>query len=172
MDRSGYVMDLMSRAPVVVGPQTLTSAAAEHAARHGVHYLLVIEGYRLRGVVCVCDLQQALPERPVMHCMHSPVTIEDQASGEQCVELMKERDVGCLPVVDWSGALSGVVTRHDLRKAGLLHYPAPRCVACDSSHGIGSDMSDSQAVFCRRCLEQVCSRSLEEDQYFELGGGD
>src|ERR1041385_1810374 len=86
MDRSGYVMDLMSRAPVVVGPQTLTSAAAEHAARHGVHYLLVIEGYRLRGVVCVCDLQQALPERPVMHCMHSPVTIEDQASGEQCVE--------------------------------------------------------------------------------------
>lgn len=173
MDRSNYVMDIMSRAPVVVGPQTVASAAADHAARHGVHYLLVIDGYRLRGVVCGCDLLGALPKQPVADCMHSPITIDDQASGEECVDLMKRRDVGCLPVVDWSGALSGVVTRHDLRKAGLLHHAGPRCASCDSSHGLGPGAGEeAQVVFCRRCLEQACPASAENEAYFTLGGGD
>lgn len=162
----------MSRAPVVVGPETRASAAADHAMRHGVHYLLVIDGYRLRGVVCSCDLQLAAPHEPVSAIMHAPpVTIDDQSSGEDCAELMHQRAVGCLPVVDWSGALSGVVTRHDLRKAGLLRSGVTRCASCDSSHGLKSS-AESQVAFCRRCLEQACSATSEDDAYFTLGGGD
>ncbi len=172
MDRPSYVMDIMSRAPVVVGPQTLASAAADHAARHGVHYLLVIDGYRLRGVVCGCDLLGAPPRQPVADCMHAPVTIDDQASSEECVDLMNRRAVGCLPVVDWAGALSGVVTRHDLRKAGLLRHAGLRCASCDSSHGLAPGAAEAQVVFCRRCLEQSCPPSAEDEAYFTLGGGD
>jgi len=171
MEQSNFVVDLMSRAPVVVGPQTTASAAADHAARHSVHYLLVIDGYRLRGVICACDLQLASPEAPVSACMHAPpITIDDQSSCAECEELMNERAVGCLPVVDWSGALTGVVTRHDLRKAGLWHEQGARCASCDSSHGLND--SDSQVVFCRRCLEQACPATAEDDGYFMLGGGD
>jgi len=172
MDRSSYVMDIMSRAPVVVGPETLAANAADHATRHGVHYLLVIEGYRLRGVVCSCDLLGASPRQPVADCMHAPVTIDDQASGADCVDLMSQRSVGCLPVVDWSGALSGVITRHDLRKVGLLHDGKPRCASCDSSHGLGPDAIDAQVVFCRRCLEESCPATAEDESYFTMGGED
>jgi CBS domain-containing protein len=170
------VVDLMSRAPIVVGPQTLVAAAADHAARHGVHYLLVIDGYRLKGVVCSCDLQRMSPDRRVADCMHAPpVTVDDQATGEQCAELMQRCAVGCLPVVDWSGALAGVVTRHDLREAGLSRLAGPRCASCDSSHGLSSpgDVDAAAVMFCQRCLDQGCSATSDDgDAYFMLGGGD
>lgn len=168
------VVDLMSRAPVVVGPQTLVAAAVDHAARHGVHYLLVIDGYRLKGVVCLCDLQRTNPARVVGDCMHAPpVTVDDQATGEQCADLMEQRAVGCLPVVDWAGALEGVVTRHDLREAGLSRAAGPRCASCDSSHGLSTSDIDSDVTFCQRCLDQGCSATSEDgDAYFMLGGGD
>lgn len=173
MVHSSYVVDLMSSAPVVVGPETRVSAAADHAARHDVHYLMVIDGYRLRGVVCSCDLQGANPDRSVADCMHSPpITVEDQATGEECAEIMRERAVGCLPVVDWSGALAGVVTRHDLRLAGL-HPRSDRCASCNSSHGIVTSPFEDSVVFCRRCLDQGCSATSEDNEaYFTLGGGD
>jgi CBS domain-containing protein len=169
---ASYVVDLMSRSPVVVGPDTGVSAAVDHAARHGVHYLMVVDGYRLRGVVCSCDLQATGPEKRVAECMHSPpVTIEDQATCEECVERMGRYGVGCLPVVDWAGALEGVVTRHDLRTAGVSYVA--RCESCGSSHGLPPNHFDVPVIFCRRCLEQGGAVSTDgDDDYLTLGGGD
>jgi CBS domain-containing protein len=172
MSPANFVVDFMSRAPIVVGPGTSVAAAADHAARHGVHYLLVIDGYRLRGVVCACDLLRTTADVPVSDCMHCPpVTVDDQATGAECADIMRRHAVGCLPVVDWSGALAGVVTRHDLAAAGLARGSSPRCAACDSSHGLVPRV-DASAVFCKHCLEQGCAAPDDDDDvYFTLGGG-
>jgi CBS domain-containing protein len=168
-----FVVDIMTHDPVVVGPETPAWSADYLAGKRSVHHLLVIDGYRLVGVVCCCDLRRAGASVEVGSCMHRhPETIEDQETGDAAAERMSPRGVGCLPVIDWSGALRGVVTRHDLRDAGLL--PANdvrRCASCGSTHGLGT--RDGAAVsFCFQCGEQAREpRSVIDEAYFTLGGG-
>jgi CBS domain-containing protein len=172
-----FVVDLMTKKPVLVGPDTPAWSADCLARRRNVHYLLVTDGYRLVGVVCGCDLEQAEAGVQVAACMRSqPVTIDDQETADAAVSTMRSRGVGCLPVLDWSGALRGVVTRHDLRLAdvtGTAEFEI--CASCGSTHGLPPvpDPADGIPVFCRRCAEHATApRSFVDEPYFTLGGGD
>lgn len=176
-----YVVDIMSTSPVVVGPETVAWSADLLAQRRGVHHLLVIDQYRLVGVVCVCDLHRAGALMHVGDCMHRyPTTIDDQQTVDAAAEQMEADGVGCLPVLDWSGALRGVVTRHDLRAMGLLSDShANTCASCGSTHGLdsrsrGGDEDDGEPVsFCFQCREQGQEpRTTIDEAYFTLGGGD
>jgi signal-transduction protein with cAMP-binding, CBS, and nucleotidyltransferase domain len=174
-----YVVDVMTPNPVVVGPEATSWSAASTADRRGVHYLLVIDGYRLVGVVCCCDFPCAGATMPIGDYMRKhPTTIDDQQTAGAAKARMTAHRIGCLPVVDWSGALRGVITRHDLRGAGLLsESETKRCASCGSTHGLQCvetwpEASDS-VRFCIRCREQGRKPQTSIDEgYVMLGGGD
>jgi len=176
MDREPeFVVDVMTEHPVVVGPDMPAWSADCLARTRNVHYLLVVDAYRLVGVVCGCDLEHAGADASVGSCMcDHPVTVDDQATAEAAAARMRSRRVGCLPVVDWSGALRGVVTRHDLRASGALPDRAVRCESCGSTHGLPfTDATQDTPVFCTRCAEDAAQpRNTIDEAYITLGGGD
>jgi CBS domain-containing protein len=170
-----YVVDVMTPNPVVVSPATVAWSAEYLAQKRGVHHLLVLDGYRLVGVVCLCDLYLAGATALVGDCMRTfPITVDDQQTAETAARLMAEHRVGCLPVLDWCGSLRGVVTRRDLRKAGVLpQEPSRACVACGATHGLSGDGDRDEVTFCLRCLEQGRRpEGTTEEMYFTLGGSD
>lgn len=69
-----------------------------------------------------------------------PMTIDPEAPVETAVEVMRERGVHHLPVVDAGGRMVGIVTDRDLRSAtfgpALADYLAwlepTWCIYCDS----------------------------------------
>jgi hypothetical protein len=66
------------------------------------------------------------------------------------------------------------VTRHDLRRIGLIHTNTfRRCASCGSTHGLERCEESAPVSFCRECTEQGREpRSLADETYFTLGGGD
>jgi len=82
---------------------------------------------------------------------------------------MTEFEVGCLPIVDEHG-LRGVVTRGDLRRAGVEEalLGASRCASCGSRHGVRPHPTLEAVEFCLDCLD----RAMTPADYDELGGGD
>lgn len=168
-----YVVDVMTADPVVVGPDEDSWRAEQLAEARGVHDLLVIDEYALVGVVCLCELYDTEPSTPVSAKMRKAITIEDQQTAAAAAELMDRCAVGCLPVVDWAGTLRGIVTRHDLVRAGVLTPDAIRsCASCGSTHGLCSRAAD-QPSFCLRCIEHARRPRLSSEEiYFTLGGGD
>jgi CBS domain-containing protein len=155
MQATKYVIDIASRNPVVIGPETVAWSAEHLAEQRGVHYLLVVDSYALQGVVCLCDLSLASASAPVKSCMHPlPTTVDDQATAMEAAELMSHCQIGCLPVVDWSGGLRGIVTRHDLKRAGILDEDVRTCASCGSTHGLTDVSGEGDIQLCFRCGER------------------
>ena len=164
MQDNKFVIDIASRDPVVIGPETLAWSAEHLAEQRGVHYLLVVDSYALQGVVCLCDLSLAPATASVESCMHRlPTTVDDQATATEAAELMSHCQIGCLPVVGWTGGLRGVVTRHDLKQAGIIGADVETCASCGSSHGLTEDRTDYEGEapiwLCFRCTGEARPRT-------------
>jgi CBS domain-containing protein len=168
------VAELMSNAPVIVDARDAAEAAMRVADRRGVHHLLVVDESALVGVVCQCDLADAMPGALVTRHMRSPVIWTSATDTlEQAAEIMLQCGVGCLPVLDErEGRLAGVLTRRDLRSAGIL--PGERgvdlCASCGSSHRLQAPDFPDLPVFCFECLEQSPPSRGRGAWYFTLGG--
>lgn len=81
---------------------------------------------------------------------------------EQAAHLMWDRDIGCLPVVDGTGRLLGILTDHDvcmsayargepLRAIPVTVAMATRVYAC----GAGDELVDVEAVMARHRVRRV-----------------
>ncbi len=168
------VVEVMSRFPVLIGAHETADAALRIAEQHRVHHLLVVDAADLTGVVCQCDLADAMPGTRVSALMRSPVIWTSETDSlEQAADTMIQCGVGCLPVLDeqhrW---LSGVLTRRDLRRAGAL--PGERgvdlCASCGTSHRLRAPDFPNLPVFCFSCLDQAPPSSGRKAIYFTLGG--
>jgi len=69
-----------------------------------------------RDIVVRCVAMGGDPQRtPVHACMTAPaLTIAEDASIEECAQLMADQQVRRIPVVDTSGAICGIVAQADL----------------------------------------------------------
>jgi hypothetical protein len=108
------------QALLMVEPDGACSEARALACREGVHRLLVTKRGRLVGVVCGCDLDAgARAGATVGSVMTREVFVIDASAvlGEAAAA-MGVLNFGCLPVVR-DGWLVGIITRGDLRRAGL-----------------------------------------------------
>jgi hypothetical protein len=107
-----------ARALITVSPNTRCAAAHRIALDEGVHRLLVLEGSQLLGVVSRRDVANG-GDCPVSQVMGGDVFVIDAAAqlGEAAAAF-DALNIGCLPVVR-EGRLVGVLTRGDLRRAGL-----------------------------------------------------
>src|SRR5207245_2583559 len=111
----------------------------------------------------------AKPGDRVSACMKVPMTCTPATMLEEAGAIMRERAIGCLPVLEGDRA-AGIVTRGDLRRAGLLleEVAIPSCVSCGTDHHVRLDPRTEGAAFCLECLERAGSLTADDD----VRGGD
>jgi acetoin utilization protein AcuB len=130
------IQDIMSRDVVTVSPGTALMEIRKLLHERGFHHLLVVEGDELRGVISDRDVLRALSPfldtrsetardvrtltknaRDMMR--DDPITVAPDTSIEDAAQVLLDRSISSLPVVD-GGKLLGIVTTKDL----LEHYAA------------------------------------------------
>jgi CBS domain-containing protein len=124
---------LAAKSPAIyaVEPETAVLEAIRAMAEHRVGALLVMRGAELIGVVSERDyarkvilLGRASSDTPVRTIMSSPViTVSPENSVSHCMQLMTDRHVRHLPVVE-GGRVIGMVSIGDLVKAVMAEQRA------------------------------------------------
>ncbi len=155
------VAEIMAAPVVAVDPLATVGRSLAVAERHGFcHVPIAWEDGELVGITCVCDLWGAKPHELVIQHMKVPtVTIGARETLLRAADLMRERQVGCLPVLDERRRLVGIVTEGDLMRLGAigLDQLPPSCVSCGSRHHVrvGAPARGTDAgAYCLRCLGQ------------------
>jgi CBS domain-containing protein len=118
------LLERKGRAIFTVEPQAAVLDAIRLMAEHHVGALLVMRGAALEGIVSERDYARKVilrgrssADTPVRDIMSSPViTVSLETSAQQCMQLMTDRHVRHLPVVD-GGRVVGMVSIGDLVKA-------------------------------------------------------
>ena len=118
------LLERKGRAIFSVEPETPVLEAIRAMAAHHVGALLVMQGEALRGIVSERDyarkvilLGRASADTPVRDIMSSPViTVSPDTSVQTCMQLMTDKRVRHLPVVD-EARVVGMVSIGDLVKA-------------------------------------------------------
>ena len=114
------------RALYAVEPDDPVLEAIQLMAEHGIGALLVMKAGELQGIVSERDyarkvilLGRSSSDTPVWQIMSSPVlTVTPASSVDQCMQLMTDRRVRHLPVVE-SGKVIGMLSIGDLVRAVL-----------------------------------------------------
>lgn len=119
---------LMRKNPAIysIEPEDPVLEAIQQMAEHGIGALLVMKGSELTGIVSERDYARKVilkgrsaSETPVWQIMSSPVlTVTPTHTVDQCMQLMTDRRVRHLPVVD-GGRVIGVLSIGDLVRAVL-----------------------------------------------------
>jgi CBS domain-containing protein len=118
------LLERKGRAIFSVEPQAAVLDAIRLMAEHHVGALIVMRGAALEGIVSERDYARKVilrgrssADRPVRDIMSSPVlTVSLDTSVQQCMQLMTDRHVRHLPVLDGARVV-GMVSIGDLVKA-------------------------------------------------------
>ena len=144
--KPNVVKAFMSGDPVSVSPDASALEAFERMMDRGIRHLPVVDGSRrVVGVLSIDDLRAALPfatsprrsldpgereaalEWRVGEIMtHAPETLGPEATLAEAAERMAERRIGCLPVVDETGRLTGLLSETDVLWAMATAGRLPR----------------------------------------------
>ncbi len=125
------VKNWMSKDVVTVDEEDSMQLAMSLMKEHKIRMLPVLSLGRLVGILSDTDLKRASASDATVLDMHellylinkikvheimtkNPVTIPDDYTVEEAAQVMMERNISGLPVVDDSGKLVGVITRHDI----------------------------------------------------------
>ena len=114
------------RAIYSVAPDAPVLEAVRLMAEHGVGALLVMQGDKLAGIVSERDYARKVilkgrssSDTPVQQIMTAEVfTVESGQSTQQCMQIMTDRRVRHLPVVE-GGRVLGMLSIGDLVRAVL-----------------------------------------------------
>ncbi len=120
------VRDIMRSPAVVISPDTTLQDAYRTMQERGIRHLPVVDGGRLAGIVTDRDLRLATsalapspfpPGSRVAGIMsRPPLTADCLDPIEDAARVMRERKIGCLPVMD-DGNVVGIITGFDLLDA-------------------------------------------------------
>lgn len=108
-----------------IGPTDTTLRALETMATHNIGAVLVLDGEELVGIVTERDYARKLKlaargsdDTPVSEVMTTElVTVRPSTTVSECMEVMTDKRVRHLPVLDDDGSLVGVVSIGDVVKA-------------------------------------------------------
>jgi CBS domain-containing protein/RNA polymerase-binding transcription factor DksA len=134
---TAVVKEFMSGDPVSIDADASALEALDLMVDRGIRHLPVVDGQRrVIGVLSSEDLRAALPlsveprvplsseERVLIRdwrvgeiMTHQPETVGLDASLASAAEAMAERRIGCLPVVDEAGCLTGLLSETDALQA-------------------------------------------------------
>jgi acetoin utilization protein AcuB len=97
-----------------ITPGTSATLARTAMKRRGTHHLVVVSGSKVVGIVSSRDLRGAGGNTPVQDVMSTDVvTAPGRATVRDAANLLRGRQVGCLPVME-GGRAVGMVTISDL----------------------------------------------------------
>jgi acetoin utilization protein AcuB len=135
----------MTARPITIEADASALAALDAMVDHGIRHLPVVWGRRVVGVLSFHDLRAALPVAidlrrgidvddfeavrgyavaEMMTCF--PEVVRPEASLAEAAGRLAARRIGCLPVVDPSNALIGILTSTDALRALSLGPSAHR----------------------------------------------
>jgi len=107
--------DIMSENVEIIGADAIVDQAKELLHRHDIRHLIVFEGSAMVGVLSEHDVRRAEGTSFVRAAMSAPVVSATEATTlRQAANLMRGNHVSCLPVLDASGRLTGIVTVADM----------------------------------------------------------
>ncbi len=115
------VADLMTPSPNALGPSHHLARAAKEMEKGRIRHLPIVD--RAGQVVGVLSLRDVLAapdklDRPISDVMRSDVkTIQLDAPAHEAAYLILRHAIGCVPVVDDSGKLAGIITDTDFVRA-------------------------------------------------------
>lgn len=123
------VKDVMKAPVLTVGPETTLDEAYRLLLERSIRHLPVVEGGRLVGIITDRDIRLATshlnPKGPCPGCTQvgevmtkGVVTAHPLDPVEEAARVMRERKIGCLPVLERE-AVVGIVTGIDLLDALL-----------------------------------------------------
>ena len=120
------VRDIMRSPAVAISADTMLQDAYRTMQERGIRHLPVVEGEKLVGVITDRDLRLATsalapspfpPGSRVSEVMtREPLTADASDPVEDAARTMRERKIGCLPILD-NGRVIGIVTGLDLLDA-------------------------------------------------------
>lgn len=122
VDSSATVSAIMQLPDEMISPETTMGEAASALDRQQSSSLLVTQDGGIVGILTMRDMTRAFcsghgPGEPVSLFMSRHViTVEGSTSLGRAAELMAERSIRHLPVVDARGKLVGVVSGNDFRR--------------------------------------------------------
>jgi acetoin utilization protein AcuB len=131
-----FVKERMSVNPITTTENTPIPQAGELLRKHNFTRLPVVKDDKIVGIITrddllkispseattlsVWELNYVLSKLTVKDVMtKNPVTIGPEATLEEAALIMRERNVGALPVVDDKGKLIGIITESDIFDAFL-----------------------------------------------------
>ena len=131
--RGAKVADLMSKNVVTAKPEISISEAAKIMIKHGFRRLPLVSDQKLVGIVTVMDILRFfasgevfkhLQSRTIDQVLQTPVletatkdvfTIEPEADVGEAAKIMREKNIGSVPVVK-NEKLVGIITERDFFK--------------------------------------------------------
>jgi len=132
-----HYIEHFAKPVLTLGPADSLAAAARIMAKHNVGAVVVVESRQPVGIVTDRDLALALavdgatPLTPVVKVMTTPIeTISMREGVFQATQVMRERNVRRLAVVDDEEEIAGIVTLDDLLR--LLSSELSNLVECIS----------------------------------------
>jgi CBS domain-containing protein len=164
------VSEIMTANVVSADPLTTVARALTLTERHGFCHLPVAwEDGEVVGMTCVCDLWPAKAHELIIQYMKVPViSIAATDTVLRAADVMRERNVGCLPVLDERRRLCGIVSLGDLIRVGAIgvdQLPLA-CMSCGSRHHVRTGVSrhtTSAVSYCVRCLGGGPRRDIVHD---------
>jgi len=127
------VRDLMTTSPITVSPETPVLEARQLMVEKRIRHLLVANGPKLVGIITDRDIRLNLPSPATSLSVweinyllarltvastmtKNVVTVGPRQQAREAAQLMLDRRIGALPVVDGDG-LFGIITETDLLRA-------------------------------------------------------
>lgn len=181
------VKSLMSGDPVWVTPEASALEAFEQMLDRGIRHLPVLDAERrVVGVLSIDDLRASLPfalnlKRPLEPeeretarewrvgeiMSHAPETLGPDATLGEAAERMAEHRIGCLPIVDETGRLAGLLSETDVLWAvattGSLSREIRATPVRDELAALVRELeSERERIRARLARRMSEERSLEE----------
>ena len=127
---------IMTANPVTIGPDATLAEARELIEKHQIHHLLVESHKRVVGLVSEVDIlrnispyantpaetardQFTLNKKIHQVMRRNPPTITPSDSVKTAAKIILEDHITCVPVVDNSGNLVGIVSWKDLLRFAM-----------------------------------------------------
>ena len=144
---AGEVGELMTPDPVSVSPDTAVSEVwGTMTERRFRHMPVVDEARCLLGIVTQRDLLTAAraserqldfeDERPISELMHREVdTVRPERCASEAARHMMRTKRSCLPVLNETGTLVGILTEADYLRLATRGVPACSCGGVDPAGG-------------------------------------
>jgi PAS domain S-box-containing protein len=138
---------LIHSVPFTVTVDTAVNDAIALMEEHHVTYILIEENERLTGIVTASDVVRQVilglvaQDAPIAHVMTHPVITWHSSRVEpigEMYQLMRDRQIQQLPIVDDHHRVTGIVTLESLCAAVYTQPPASDC------HDIASQLTDQQ----------------------------